>query len=264
MGDPPVDLVRITDTGYTEYLTIRESEFRSGRHFRRGFATYDSLYTTLQDMFYGQMCDLVFHKKFDTLPAARLKLLAHTCHILKDTHTEVIPGLTVPYGAFLEKYKKTGWELNTAFRLPYFRFNSRAAKREAMDELRDQDWWKPKRSVAYATALAINNLLPVNKPELIEALREPWNYPNPMYDFHHSRIEGWIRKANPDYCEAMEQYLNSDDPKKKDKGLNMLFWLLDTGNKYYWKVHKIKEPKPVVSKQELEEQQRPHKKKARY
>ena len=62
----------------------------------------------------------------------------------------------------------------------------------------------------------------------------------------------------------MEQYLNSDDPKKRDKGLDMLFWLISKGNEAYWRVHKIKEPKPVISRQELEEQQRPHTKKPRW
>ena len=167
------------------------------------------------------------------------------------------------YGSFLRKYYYNGiyfdssWEL--ADTLPTFHFNSRAAKRTAMNRLREQGWWKPKRSMAYAQSLALRYGLPL-KPYIYESLTDPRNYPNLRYEYYQSKILPWILKENPEEALDIKYGLNSSSPKRRRQAQQRQNELFDLGEAYFYEHHHLKRPEPVIDEEQAREQLRPHKK----
>lgn len=212
----------------------------------------------IQDMFYEQEVDKTLREKFGSLPATEALKLSSLVWIVKMIpNKEIVPSRQVPYGDFIENWSKTGWEL--ADTLPTFHFNSRAAKRTAMNRLREQGWWKPKRSMAYAQLLALRYGLPL-KQHIYESLTDPRNYPNLRYEYYQSKILPWILRENPEEALDIKYGLNSDSPRRKRQAIQRQNELFDLGEKYFYEAHHLRRPDPVIDEEQAREQLRPHKK----
>lgn len=255
MGDFPVDIFRILSDDSKEYLTVPKSVYMTGQFFKRGFATFDPEFAAIQEMWYSQQCDTVCSRKFGHLKATEIMRKQTIGEIVKVLpHQQVSPILRVPYGLFQETYEKTGWEW--ASKIPDYQFNSPAAKRQAMALIKEQTWWRPKRSLAFAQCLCVQYQLPVNG-DFDKILTDPDNFPNPKYHLYEQKMMDWIRKENPDIVDAINANIAIGKYKKAS---DLEIWLYEAAHKFYFAKHHINPPSPVLTSAEVKEQLRSHKK----
>lgn len=256
--DKDVYIIRWLPSGTLQSREVPESLFLTGTLFREGWASMEDRHNAIQDMFYAQEVDKTLKEKFGALPATEALKLASPVWIVKMIpNKEVVPSRQVPYGDFLENWSKTGWEL--ADIVPTFHFNSRAAKITAMNRLREQGWWKPRRTMAYAHSLALRYGLPL-KPYIYEKLTDPRNHPNPKYDYYRSKILPWILKENPQDALDISYGLNSGSAIKARRAIQRQNELFDIGEKYFYDAHHLRRPEPVIDEEQAREQNRRHKK----
>lgn len=260
MSDFPVDIFRVAYDGTREEDKIPMSVFQTGRHFREGWATCDDQCETLQEMFYNQVCERVLLDRFAKYPATKLELYCVPITICKQIGVNDYRFTKVTYGEWKENWEKNGWQ-NTEVRMPTFRWNNASAKKTALEKMRQLYWWRPPRSLAYAEALTVYALIP---EECKYDLSRYEMVPNPKYSYYKDQAWEWIKRVNPDYWEAVEQYQTRKDPRSKKKYEEMMDWLASKADEFYYTKHHIERPKPVITREELEEQQRSHKKKPRF
>lgn len=255
MSRLPVDIFRISFDGKKENDTIPMSVFQTGRHFRDGWASYDSSCETLQDMFYNQACERYLLDTFGRYPASTLELYCVKIFIIKPIGVNHYASREVYYGEWKQQWERNGWE-NAEARLPTFKYNSASAKKSALEKMRKLYWWRPQRSLAYATALTVYANIP---QQYAKQLQNPEYIPNPKYsDYQQKRLD-WIKRENPDAWYYISTNLTAERKAKRLDAQKLLDWMVDTSQKYYPTTHRIKPPKPVITREELEEQQRPHK-----
>lgn len=259
MSSVPVDIFRISVDGSREYDRIPMYEFQTGRHFRQGWATHDSDCEYIQEMFYNQVCEKELLDTFGKYSASTLELYCTEITIIKHVGVSKYASRRVYYGEWKHIWERNGWE-NAEMRTRSFRYNSASAKRKALDKMRKLYWWRPPRSPAYAEALTVYANIPVSCAHQLEKYE---NIPNPKYsDYQQKRLD-WIKRENPDAWEYITTNLTAERKAKREDALRLLDWMVSTSEKFYPITHHTKPPKPVITRQELEEQQRPHKKRRR-
>lgn len=255
MSRLPVDIFRISFDGRREYDTIPMSEFQTGRHFREGWASNDTGCETIQDIFYNQACERYLLDTFGSYSASRLELYCVKIRIVKPIGVSHYASREVYYGEWKELWQRNGWE-NAEARLPTFKYNNTSAKKTALEKMRKLYWWRPQRSLAYAEALTVYANIP---KQYAAQLQNPEYIPNPKYsDYQQKRLD-WIKKQNPDAADYIQRNLTSKSFSKRLDATRTLDWMVSTSERFYPTTHRIKPPKPVITREELQEQQRPHK-----
>lgn len=255
MSTLPVDIFRISFDGTREYDTIPMSVFQTGRHFREGWASYDNSCQTIQDMFYNQACERYLLDTFGKYSASTLELYCVKITIIKRVGVTNYASRRVYYGEWKQLWERNGWE-NAEFKLPTFRYNNPSAKKSALEKMRKLYWWRPQRSLAYANALTVYANIP---QQYATQLQNPEYIPNPKYSEYQQKRLDWIKRENPDAWYDIQLNLTSKRKARRQDAQKLLDWMIETSQKYYPTTHRMKPPKPVITREELEEQQRPHK-----
>ena len=135
MSTLPVDIFRISFDGTREYDKIPMSVFQTGRHFREGWATDDPGCETIQEIFYNQACEKYLLDTFGSYNASTLELYCTKITIIKRVGVTNYASRNVYYGEWKHIWEKNGWE-NAEMRTHTFLYNSKAAKRSALEKMR--------------------------------------------------------------------------------------------------------------------------------
>ena len=218
---------------------LQKDKFWSEGWFEQGWILDDAFDDTTNEMRYGQYCDKVFQGMFSKMNAPELRKWA-----LKVKIAQKGPGgwrtTFTTYGDYYVNYRPKGWYLMT--RVPdttHVPMSALRGKRLALQTLRKQNWWKPKRSLIHAERLSAD--IPWSDEKDIETLRDPHYIPNPKWAEYHQKMVDWYEKENPDYT----QYLIQRGARGK---LSPDFLDRHWKHVQYWynKVHRVKTPPRLI------------------
>lgn len=163
--------------------------------------------------------DQTLKTKFFEEDTRTLDLYSKQVNIVKQLPNGKWKTLTMPYGQYeTQGWKNNGWRLAGRLQHPHFP-TSKKTRSQAIKKLKQQSWWKPKRSHDQARMLS-----PTKTSSEISLLTNIDNIPNPAYRTWARRHTG---KQPPTIINRYKAYKTSI-PKlsKKNKNESYENWAL--------------------------------------
>lgn len=199
-------IVKTLPNGRVVHRDVTEGEFINDGWMKNGWAA-----TTLQGQIATDyhLMDQTFNDHFKNVPTTELVKYPRQIQAWKDLPGGKRKYLKMTYGEYIQKgWRDNGWNINASNRRAVTPRVSAKVRRDALDKIKQQKWWYPKRSFDQAKQLqrwTFSDTVPKEETDRqIELLRDFDYIPNPamkryserLYKYGSSKTNQWRKLAN--------------------------------------------------------------------
>lgn len=250
----PIDIVKVLPTGKRVYRTVSEDEFKTGGWVEQGWAASDPYAPEINEDAYRNYDNREFQKLIQGKSTTELRDYMVPITVIKRLPTGKWASLRMFKGEYLTKgWANNGW-IPRATQTRQWGPRAQYGRKKVLQDLKQQRWWRPRRSEAYLDGLFDYHGRPGLPTMDINLLRNPEYTINPRWVTYNRRFANYAEK-HPTWQPFLALPNLTDEEKEE-------YWR--TLRTYFERDKKTKAPPQIIPYSKLSSATRKHTKKYRW